>query len=253
LKKEIQSNGINIPKDVIPENVLTQVGIEGDNETFTAEELNYMAQAFMMSEFANRVIGNFVTNLSKLLNDYRKAGGAEIKREDVAEFISTCIAISAIDFRLSTININGVSYALSDYKVNAAFMPFVMPRGVYASVGIEFKRLDNSYPWPVGGAEKLMNPIEFQQFQELVLSKFKAKDISWNGDMFTLTQPVSLVDVFGRLANVNFGVHTEDINGVFAMPTFLYDDVAKEYYYNTPFDVYLDALAHNIIAKLLTM
>lgn len=190
---------------------------------------------------------NFIINLVKLINMYKKTGGSDIDKEDFKRFINTIIGISHLDYRDKSIEVDGFNYPLADYKVHSHFVGFALARGVFASVGIEYEDLMSNYPYL---SNSLMTPREFQSFQELILVKYKIRDISWSNDMLTLSQPLTINEALGKLGDVNGYVHCDDVNVANGFPIYLTCNIVKDMYYDTPINAYLDSFARNFITNL---
>jgi len=189
----------------------------------------------------------FIVSLSKLINEHKKVSGSWDIRLRLLKFVNTLLMIATKDFRDTVVSIDGVTYLLSDYKIDDHFTPLIHPRGVYANVGVEFCRTDFvPYMEHIG----VMNPIEAQRFQELVLNKYKIREIAWNNDLQNATQPITISEALPNAAVGVCGAHCENINTVNKLPIYMTIDIAEPFYYNTPLSVYYEALAKNIIDGL---
>lgn len=198
-------------------------------------------------EFVQMIL-DFITLLTNLVNEYKKTGGDKVNFKDFNRFINTIITISQLDYRDKSINVDGFNYPLSDYKVHSHFSGFALARGVFASVGIEYENLMMIIPQLHEG---VMTPREFQSFQELILVKFKIRDISWSSDMLTLSQPLTISEALSKLGDVNGYVHCDDINTANGFPIYLTCNIVKDMYYDTPINAYLDSFARNFITNLI--
>jgi len=249
--KDVQKDYVITPEDEAK--IATFGYAEDDVDTFmhifgkvlTPEELNDVVQKLQNAN--KHPVNVYSDKFTELLNQHKRSGGATFDKGRVDRFIQTFLYVASLDFRAKMVNMNDYNYLLSDFKVHASFTPFALPRGVYANVGVEFIRLDESY---LLNDVEPMNPTEFMLFQEEVLSKFRVKDISWNSDLDSLTQPITISESLDRLGDIELGcVHTSNINEVTHMPIFGLD-VAEDFYYDAPFSVYFDNLYQNIISDL---
>jgi hypothetical protein len=220
--------------------------IFGEEYEGSKEEVKEIS-TWNMSDIALAKTYEFVVLLSKLIDEHKKVNGSWKIRLKLLKFVNTFLMIATKDFRDTVIQVDGMTYLLSDYKVDDRFTPLIHPRGVYANVGVEFCRTDLvPYMENIG----VLSPVEFQRFQELILNKFKVREIAWNNDLQNATQPITISEALPNAAVGVYGAHCDNINTVNKLPIYMTINIAEPFYFNTPLEVYYEALAKNIIDGL---
>jgi hypothetical protein len=220
--------------------------IFGEEYEGSKEEVKEIS-AWNVSDIALAKTYEFVVLLSKLIDEHKKVNGSWKIRLKLLKFVNTFLMIATKDFRDTVVQVDGMTYLLSDYKVDDRFTPLIHPRGVYANVGVEFCRTDLvPYMENIG----VLSPVEFQRFQELILNKFKVREIAWNNDLQNATQPITISEALPNAAVEVCGAHCDNINTVNKLPIYMTINIAEPFYFNTPLEVYYEALAKNIIDGL---
>lgn len=184
--------------------------------------------------------------LAKELNANKKVGGADFLTEaEVTSFLATLYAIAQLPYNAVTAVCDGIGYNISDYKVIDAFSGLVMPRGVYQNVGYGMLNIMVCD----GGAVVTMNPVEFAQFQEKVLAKYRKSDIALSGNVGELSSPIRIDEAMTNVMIDGF-VHCEDINRVSSIPVALSVRLAEDSFFGYPSKLAVNSLVHDIVTKL---
>jgi hypothetical protein len=186
-----------------------------------------------------------------------KLGPAEqLKVEHVRDILSTLNAVNALDYRATSLTVGNTTYPLADYKLGAAFRPFLLPRRVAVSAdrhAINLARKvvycwkefiptdkDKSYAQSDIDAVELMKgkvltPYEFIEAQQGINELFK-KD--FHGESSLEDEESKLISDLPVVA-CGDKVHEGNSSNTPVIPVFLVEGIYDEGYFTVDLADYL--------------